>query len=687
MRILQKKTANVGAATQSQSGSWGITSMLPAALLSLSLLCALPTQAADKWTLTQVGGWTGIGSMTVSQSEDYIVFSQKQADGTEKAFEVSASGASWGTPKAIDAINKLPTVGGLFMTDDCRTLYFHAKVDEANGYDIYVSQKNDGVWGKPEKVTDLCSAGDDMCPSVVEGGQEVYFLRHQTASDARTEKKEANRLSIYHAKMNEKTGKWSRILPINPAVSFGFVQSVRIMRDGKTLLYSTRPEKRDNARPVFTRSTIAEQWLLPEYMIPDDSSDFLYLQNAGSHLYVLVPDRKGNASIFCTSIEAKYATQVVATEKGKVVNMANGKPVCATFEVRNPTSSDLVGRFTSSPEDGSYNIVCKAGSSFLVEARADGYSYFAKLVEYDNEGTPLMPRTVELFDTATLGVTLFDGDIFQPIDGKVIAVRQSDKAIFRSVKGRSGWYQLSLPVGSDYNIIATARGFGENSFIFKETGDVVFNHYEREIPMSPVRRDVVVNVFDDATKEPISTEVTLSSLERNEVITLKAGETKSLLRDGDRYVVNVHPTGYMFANFTVDLAKDKTSVINVPLTSLATALSTNSALKLNNILFDTNQAFLRSESYAELDRLVNLMNENPGIKVELRAHADNVGSAAYNLKLTGRRAASVMQYLIENGIDEQRLKSVGFGSTKPIASNATEEGRQQNRRVEFIIVE
>ena len=104
-------------------------------------------------------------------------------------------------------------------------------------------------------------------------------------------------------------------------------------------------------------------------------------------------------------------------------------------------------------------------------------------------------------------------------------------------------------------------------------------------------------------------------------------------------------------------------------------------------LFDTNQAFLRTESYAELDRLINLMNENPDIKVELRAHADNVGSAAYNLKLTSRRAASVVQYLVENGISEQRLKSVGFGSSKPIASNATEEGRQQNRRVEFIIVE
>ena len=687
MRIFRKKTADAGAAPLSQSGCRSLSTMLPTAFFSISLLLASPTHAADKWTLTQVGGWTGIGSMTVSQSEDYIVFSQKQADGTEKAFEVSSDGASWGTPKALDAINKLPTVGGLFMTDDCRTLYFHAKVDDANGYDIYVSQKSDGVWGKPEKVTDLCTAGDDMCPSLVEGGQEVYFLRHQTASDARTEKKEADKLSIYHAKMNVKTGKWSRIQPINPAISFGFVQSARIMRDGKTLLYSTRPEKRDNARPVFTRATIADQWLLPEYMIPDDSSDFLYLQNAGSHLYVLVPDRKGNASIFSTSIEAKYATQIVATERGKVISQANGKPVCATFEVRNPTSSDLVGRFTSSPEDGSYNIICEAGQSFLVEARADGYSYFSKLLEYDENGTTLLPRTIELFDTASLGITLFDGDIFQPIDGKVIAVRQSDKAIFRSVKGRSGWYELRLPLGSDYNIIATARGFGENSFIFKETGDVVFSHYEREIPMSPVRRDVIVNVFDDATMEPISTEVTLSSMERNEVITLKPGETKSSLRDGDRYVINVHPTGYMFANITIDLAKDKTSTISVPLTSLTTAIKTNTALKLNNILFDTNQAFLRTESYAELDRLVNLMNENPDIKVELRAHADNVGSAAYNLKLTSRRAASVVQYLVENGISEQRLKSVGFGSSKPIASNATEEGRQQNRRVEFIIVE
>ena len=81
------------------------------------------------------------------------------------------------------------------------------------------------------------------------------------------------------------------------------------------------------------------------------------------------------------------------------------------------------------------------------------------------------------------------------------------------------------------------------------------------------------------------------------------------------------------------------------------------------------------------------MNENPDLKIEIQAHTDNQGRAAYNKKLSDRRADSALQYLIENGIAPERMSSVGFGDTKPVADNATEEGRQQNRRVELIIID
>jgi OOP family OmpA-OmpF porin len=78
-----------------------------------------------------------------------------------------------------------------------------------------------------------------------------------------------------------------------------------------------------------------------------------------------------------------------------------------------------------------------------------------------------------------------------------------------------------------------------------------------------------------------------------------------------------------------------------------------------------------------------MLNENPGVKVQINAHTDDQGSDLYNNKLSENRAKSVIDYLALKGIVKERLKSVGFGEKKPIATNETEEGRAQNRRVEF----
>jgi len=78
-----------------------------------------------------------------------------------------------------------------------------------------------------------------------------------------------------------------------------------------------------------------------------------------------------------------------------------------------------------------------------------------------------------------------------------------------------------------------------------------------------------------------------------------------------------------------------------------------------------------------------VLKKNPEIKVEIDGHTDNIGSAAYNMKLSERRAKSVMKYFVDNGIEAQRLTTKNFGFTRPAASNDTDQGRAQNRRVEL----
>jgi OmpA-OmpF porin, OOP family len=95
---------------------------------------------------------------------------------------------------------------------------------------------------------------------------------------------------------------------------------------------------------------------------------------------------------------------------------------------------------------------------------------------------------------------------------------------------------------------------------------------------------------------------------------------------------------------------------------------------------------LLPRSFVELDKLANILRENPNLEIEIFGHTDNVGDPIYNLTLSRRRAAMVMDYLIQSGITSRRLRSNGFGDKYPVASNEGEETRQLNRRVEFRIL-
>ncbi len=100
-------------------------------------------------------------------------------------------------------------------------------------------------------------------------------------------------------------------------------------------------------------------------------------------------------------------------------------------------------------------------------------------------------------------------------------------------------------------------------------------------------------------------------------------------------------------------------------------------------LYDSNSSYIRTEAYPLLDEVASILEKNPEMEVEVQGHTDNTGSATYNQWLSEKRAQKVKDYLVSKGIDSSRLEAKGYGLTQPVASNATEEGRAQNRRVEL----
>lgn len=117
------------------------------------------------------------------------------------------------------------------------------------------------------------------------------------------------------------------------------------------------------------------------------------------------------------------------------------------------------------------------------------------------------------------------------------------------------------------------------------------------------------------------------------------------------------------------------------------SLKVNDSFVLNNILFEFEKATLNESSFPTLLKLFEYLKSNDTVKIEIQGHTDNVGTKEFNDTLSYERAESVRNYLVENGISENRISFIGFGYEKPISSNDTDSGRQLNRRVEIKLLE
>ncbi len=220
----------------------------------------------------------------------------------------------------------------------------------------------------------------------------------------------------------------------------------------------------------------------------------------------------------------------------------------------------------------------------------------------------------------------------------------------------------------------------------------------RPSPVTYVR----ATIRDAHTRRPLPAEVSLyampdNSLLQNEHAT-SDGTLLYCLPAGQNYALHIAHPGYVFhtARFELDSIHrpEQPFLLQVELIPLPaasetpTATTTTSApVILHNILFDTGSALFLPESRAELNRLQQFLQDNPQVRIQISGHTDNTGSPQANQALSEKRAKAVCDYLILGGIAPERLQYKGYGETRPIANNSTPDGRRQNRRTEFEILQ
>jgi outer membrane protein OmpA-like peptidoglycan-associated protein len=172
----------------------------------------------------------------------------------------------------------------------------------------------------------------------------------------------------------------------------------------------------------------------------------------------------------------------------------------------------------------------------------------------------------------------------------------------------------------------------------------------------------------------------------------KTGEYDIKLPGGHLYGVRAEAKDHISESQTLDLRNVTTDTKlvdqNFTLNPIhVVKIESDAVVRLNTIFFDFAKTTLKPQSFPELDRIADVMKSQPEITIEISGHTDNVGSDQANQKLSERRAEAVRTYIVSKGIQPSRIISIGYGESKPVASNDDEkDGRELNRRVEFKII-
>ena len=288
------------------------------------------------------------------------------------------------------------------------------------------------------------------------------------------------------------------------------------------------------------------------------------------------------------------------------------------------------------------------------------------------------------------GQTLyFSSDYWQGMGGNDL--------FFSKMKADSSWSQ-PVNLGYPINTWNDERGLvvdasGKTAYYSSDKAGKGMDLFSFEMPekIRPVPVTYVQGqVFNAKSGNPVVAGIEMICLEDTvKTIRINTNEKGVFLIGiplGQNYMMNVSAPGYLFFSGHFGLNDVKSAIEPFLLEILLNPVEPGSVAVLRNIFFDTGSFKLLPASVAELNKLIGFLQQNSSVNIEIGGHTDNVGSEPFNLELSAKRAESVCRFLVQSGIAENRLSYRGYGFSKPVQSNDTEEGRAANRRTEFKVV-
>jgi len=341
-------------------------------------------------------------------------------------------------------------------------------------------------------------------------------------------------------------------------------------------------------------------------------------------------------------------------------------------------------------------------SLYFVSNRNNDYDIWLALLD-ENGNWNLPVRLGENINT-----TGYEGSVFIHPDNQTLYfssdghVGMGGMDIFISRKDSAGNWGVPVNLGYPIN---THKD--ENSILISADGELAMFASDREdgyggldlyqFELYEEARPQFVTylkgtVFDRESKKNLNANFELTDLETGEVAVRSfsnagTGEFLVCLPTNRDYALNVSKEGYLFYSENFNLSGVNSTndpfLKDIPMKMIKVGES----VVLKNIFFETDKYDLKESSRIELQKLIGLMEKNPGIKIEISGHTDNVGTPDYNLQLSQNRSGTVNDYLVNHGISQDRLFYKGYGESRPIDTNHSDTGRANNRRTEFTVIE
>lgn len=416
-----------------------------------------------------------------------------------------------------------------------------------------------------------------------------------------------------------------------------------VVNSQKSDLYITHEEGGAWSRPVKLKLSTSYDDMAP-FMGPDNKTLYFGSDRLGQ-------GRQGGTDIYkSTRLDDSW------NNWSDPVNI--GKPV-------NTTASDL------------YFSIDAAGTVYTARAnsRVDGGNLDIFV---------LVPRPIKVMVSGIV----YDNKTKQPMMSNVTVTVKDVKPIALKVPA-TGKYETRIPETNAYQISASASGYQPSEMdltippLGNDTTLVV------DVYLTPIAKKLILTgtVFNKKANEPITSKVDFTFRpDKKSTYSVSAEGGKFSLEVGKLgwYVLAGSSEGFLSASDSVYFNSEDMSPAtkDIYLQPIEVGLT----VRLKNIYFDFNKTTLKSESFVELNKVVDFLDQNKTVEIEISGHTDSKGTDEYNLSLSQGRSQAVVDYLVGQGIDRGRLTAKGYGESKPIDTNDTDEGRANNRRVEFTVL-